>query len=82
MLYIVLREQTAKRRQTSCPWRADLQMKQSEHKLLNKCMCNMSDGERVKKKKAGSGHGEQLPGHVGAILIGLGREGGSIKAET
>ena len=57
-------------------------MKQSEHKHLNKCMCNMSDSERVKKKEAGSGHGEQLPGHVGAILIGLGRAGGSIKAET
>ena len=45
-------------------------------------MCNMSDSERVKKKKPGSGHGERLPGHVGAIQIGLGREGGSIKAET
>lgn len=45
-------------------------------------MCNMSDSGRVKKKKAGSGHGEQLPGRVSAILIGLGREGGSIKAET
>lgn len=45
-------------------------------------MCNMSDSGRVKKKKAASGHGEQLPEHVGAILIGLGREGGSIKAET